>query len=65
MVENFRQVEIDCDCGSHLSATIIVNDVLDLRCSKCGRHFTECDGKIWGIKDQTVTMWVIPEKKGE
>jgi len=39
--EAFRQIEIDCDCGNHLSATVFSVRPFDLTCSKCGKHFVE------------------------
>ncbi len=53
----YRQIEIDCDCGNHLSATVMFPP-FDLTCLKCGRNFVEGSDQTWGIKDGVVTQWV-------
>ena len=58
MSEIFRQIELDCDCGNHLSATVLSFDPFDLACNKCKKHFVEGIDQVWGIKDHIVTQWI-------
>jgi len=53
----YRQIEIDCDCGNHLSAT--VDDLpFDLTCIKCGMWFVEGINCVVGVKDHKAMIVV-------
>ena len=52
-----RQVEIQCECGNFLSATVFKNDPLDLTCSKCGVNFIEGCERVLSIKDRIAIEW--------
>ena len=53
----FRQVEIRCECGNLLSATVFANIDFDLTCIQCGNTFREGAGKCWLVKLDTLTEW--------
>ena len=38
-----REVEIDCICGIHLSATVIKDMAFDLTCAVCGTNYLEVE----------------------